>query len=48
MPHLLALLSDSHTECAVKGLLAISAMVRHYSPGLQAFRAAEGLRTLCR
>ncbi len=47
MPHLLALLQDPQPEVATKGLLATSAMVRHYQPGLEARRAAGGLQTLC-
>lgn len=35
LPPLLALLADSHPVVVTKALLALSALVRHYEPGLE-------------
>lgn len=43
---LLALLSDSHPVVVTKALLGLSALVRHYDPGLEAFRLAGGFNKL--
>jgi hsp70-interacting protein len=40
---LMGLLGDRDLICRTKALLALSALVRHYDPGLEAFRAAGGL-----
>lgn len=46
LPHLLGLLSDSNVVVQTKAVLAVSALVRHYDPGLEAFRLAGGLQKL--
>eukprot|EP00775_Hariotina_reticulata_P008959 gene8959-9135_t len=43
---ILALLSDPNPVVQTKALLAVSALVRHYQPGLEAFRLAGGLQKL--
>jgi hsp70-interacting protein len=45
-PILMDLLLDADTRVRTKALLALSALVRHYDPGLGAFRAAGGLTHL--
>ncbi|GBF98487.1 hypothetical protein Rsub_11697 [Raphidocelis subcapitata] len=45
-PPLMALLGDGDGTCRAKALLALSALVRHYDPGLDAFLAAGGLGKL--
>lgn len=39
LPPLLALLGDSHPVVATKAVLGLSALVRHYNPGLEVRRA---------
>ncbi|KAG2483844.1 hypothetical protein HYH03_017299 [Edaphochlamys debaryana] len=47
LPPLLALLDPAQPPaCRTKGLLALSGLVRHFAPGLQAFREAGGLTAL--
>lgn len=41
LPHLLALLSDTHPVVVTKALLGLSALVRHYQPGLEVRTAAS-------
>jgi len=43
---LMGLLGDADAICRTKALLALSALVRHYDPGLEAFRLAGGLHHL--
>lgn len=38
LPPLLALLGDSHPVVATKAVLGLSALVRHYNPGLEVRR----------
>ncbi|KIZ03162.1 hypothetical protein MNEG_4796 [Monoraphidium neglectum] len=45
-PALMAMAGDGDAACRTKALLALSAMVRHYRPGLEAFRLAGGLGKL--
>jgi hsp70-interacting protein len=44
LSHILDLLSDPNVKVQTKALLAVSALVRHYQPGLEAFRLAGGLQ----
>lgn len=46
LQHLLQLLSDSNAVVQTKAVLALSALVRHYDQGLEAFRLAGGLQKL--
>lgn len=46
LPRLMNMMTDADMTCQTKALLALSAMTRHYNPGLEAFRVAGGLLTL--
>jgi hsp70-interacting protein len=46
LPPLLGLLADPDVVVRTKAVLALSALVRHYGPGLEAFRLAGGLTKL--
>lgn len=46
LPPLLGLLSDHSAVVQTKAVLALSALVRHYDQGLEAFRLAGGLQKL--
>lgn len=41
LPPLLALLADSHPVVVTKALLALSALLRHYEPGLEVRRSSS-------
>jgi hsp70-interacting protein len=46
LPPLLGLLADPNVVVRTKAVHALSALVRHYAPGLEAFRLAGGLTKL--
>ena len=46
LPRLLALLRDEDPTCRVKAVLALSALMRHHRPALEAMRSSGGLEQL--
>ena len=46
LPPLVSMMNDANPTCQAKSLLAISALIRHFQPGLEAFRLAGGVYQL--